>query len=387
MPNAKKWLFGDNFPAIASKEAELSRGLAKNLAPAPNKPRSLTTRFSNPSSSGNDQSKYQNPQLYRQRQKFFVPLGAPTDRRPTPDTPQAVARTDFRPRNFKHCVRLKNSIPLHALSKTSSDYTGSTRISLNSRQRDLKAFRKRSPLSSAIYSGRLLQSFISSPQKGGKHATGHRSQCLKSIHRKPPFPNGTSLKHKNSTKTRSFHDQTRSKGCISVSGSSSRLPKVSSLRLEKSDLSIQGHPLRSEHSTASVHRIAKACGSLSEEKRCSHSDLPRRYSYNRIQNRGNTTVHRNGHEPTRISEIHNQQGKVDPQTNSGVSLSGLHHQLSQCDSKFASRQSNRYPITVSPTADSIKCYSPNHSSKRVHSKRLVQRYGKPPSITTCYKYN
>ena len=34
-----------------------------------------------------------------------------------------------------------------------------------------------------MYSGCLLQSFISSSQKGGKHATGHRSQCLKSIHR------------------------------------------------------------------------------------------------------------------------------------------------------------------------------------------------------------
>ena len=33
LPNAKKWLFGDDFPSIASKEEELSRGLAKNLAP------------------------------------------------------------------------------------------------------------------------------------------------------------------------------------------------------------------------------------------------------------------------------------------------------------------------------------------------------------------
>ena len=32
LPNAKKWLFGDDFPSITSKEAELSRGLAKNLA-------------------------------------------------------------------------------------------------------------------------------------------------------------------------------------------------------------------------------------------------------------------------------------------------------------------------------------------------------------------
>ncbi|CAB3996691.1 Hypothetical predicted protein [Paramuricea clavata] len=33
LPNAQRWLFGDDFPSIASKEAELSRGLAKNLAP------------------------------------------------------------------------------------------------------------------------------------------------------------------------------------------------------------------------------------------------------------------------------------------------------------------------------------------------------------------
>ena len=31
LPNAKKWLFGEEFPAIASKEADLARGLAKNL--------------------------------------------------------------------------------------------------------------------------------------------------------------------------------------------------------------------------------------------------------------------------------------------------------------------------------------------------------------------
>ena len=37
LTNAKRWLFGDDFPSIASKEAELSRGLAKNLAPSGSK--------------------------------------------------------------------------------------------------------------------------------------------------------------------------------------------------------------------------------------------------------------------------------------------------------------------------------------------------------------
>jgi len=32
LPNAKSWLFGDDFPSLASNQAELSRGLMKNLA-------------------------------------------------------------------------------------------------------------------------------------------------------------------------------------------------------------------------------------------------------------------------------------------------------------------------------------------------------------------
>jgi len=37
LPNAKIWLFGDEFPSMASKQAELSRGLTKKLVQqAPN---------------------------------------------------------------------------------------------------------------------------------------------------------------------------------------------------------------------------------------------------------------------------------------------------------------------------------------------------------------
>ena len=40
LPNAKRFLFGEDFPSIASKQAELSRGLAKNLS-NPQKPKQL----------------------------------------------------------------------------------------------------------------------------------------------------------------------------------------------------------------------------------------------------------------------------------------------------------------------------------------------------------
>ncbi|XP_028410226.1 uncharacterized protein LOC114532832 [Dendronephthya gigantea] len=54
LPNARKSLFGEDFPSIASKEAELSRGLAKNLAPSkaadkskPHYPGPRDSRYSN----------------------------------------------------------------------------------------------------------------------------------------------------------------------------------------------------------------------------------------------------------------------------------------------------------------------------------------------------
>lgn len=84
LPNAKSWLFGDDFPSLASKQAELSRGLTKNLAQTTGKsfsrrssqPQSKhrdtfnkyqSTGYSNPSKS---QSNYQGP---RSKNGFFRP--------------------------------------------------------------------------------------------------------------------------------------------------------------------------------------------------------------------------------------------------------------------------------------------------------------------------
>jgi len=63
LPNAKGLLFRDDFPSIASKQADLSRGLAKNLGVAswPAKhPRSGSSRSHNkdePHSKNNNHSK------------------------------------------------------------------------------------------------------------------------------------------------------------------------------------------------------------------------------------------------------------------------------------------------------------------------------------------
>ena len=86
LPNAKSWLFGDDFPSLASKQAELSRGLTKNLAQTSGKSFSRrnnsslsqskhrdtlnkyqSTGYSNPSKS---QSNYQGP---RSKNGLFRP--------------------------------------------------------------------------------------------------------------------------------------------------------------------------------------------------------------------------------------------------------------------------------------------------------------------------
>ena len=54
LPNAKSWLFGDVFPSLASKQAELSRGLTKNLAQTTEK--SFSRRSSQPQSKHRDTS-------------------------------------------------------------------------------------------------------------------------------------------------------------------------------------------------------------------------------------------------------------------------------------------------------------------------------------------
>ena len=61
LPNAKAWLFGDDFPSLTSKKAELSRGLTKNLAQQASKPfpKRTTNSLSKGKYRGEKFSKYQ----------------------------------------------------------------------------------------------------------------------------------------------------------------------------------------------------------------------------------------------------------------------------------------------------------------------------------------
>ena len=104
LPNAK-WLFGDDFPSIASEEAELSRGLAKNLAPKLDK--SKTTYESRDSryvtTSSNNSSiilKTANIKIFGKGKNFFVPPGLNRGSCETPSVHRTMEEHNFRPCGF-----------------------------------------------------------------------------------------------------------------------------------------------------------------------------------------------------------------------------------------------------------------------------------------------
>jgi hypothetical protein len=83
LPNAKKFLVGEDFPSIVSKVEELSRGLAKNLAPVPKfdktKPgyRSRDSRYPTSSNKSQCLSEITDIKIFAKSKNVFVPLGFP----------------------------------------------------------------------------------------------------------------------------------------------------------------------------------------------------------------------------------------------------------------------------------------------------------------------
>ncbi len=226
LPNAKRWLFGDDFPSIASKEAELLRGLAKNLAPSGSKfnvqdPKRQSGNF-NPGNF-NSASKYR---AQTKRDGFFVPPRfAPSGRQIT--TPhQTVAKSDIRPIYSRHYYWFKNSFSFGASSKDTTNFSNLSRVRDINGQGNLETFSKRGNLRSPVHNECFLQPNISSPNEGQRHETGYRSKHTKSIHRTSTFSDGTSLLNKNSSATGLLYNKIGPERCISFSANPSRFTKV-----------------------------------------------------------------------------------------------------------------------------------------------------------------
>ena len=120
LPNAKRLLFGDDFPSIASKQADLSRGLAKNLGAASRpakRPRSghrvLQTR----------RSPLLAPTLSTTTvQKTGVPFVLPNRRQKNRLIHRQLEGNNLRPRHPQYCFRLQNFVALYTSSIYHSSY-------------------------------------------------------------------------------------------------------------------------------------------------------------------------------------------------------------------------------------------------------------------------
>ena len=121
LPNAKRFLFGEDFPSVVSKQAERSHGLGKNLSNAQKPKQSfqksgITKDRQRAETTGNF-SKYQ---INRPKKTIgpFAPTRAPQTK--TQQLLREVERNNFRPRNLTCCVGMSNPFPLCTCSVTCS---------------------------------------------------------------------------------------------------------------------------------------------------------------------------------------------------------------------------------------------------------------------------
>ena len=131
LPNAKSWLFGDDFPSLASKQAELSRGLTKNLVQSTGKcfprcssqPQSKhrdtfnkyqSTGYSNPSTS-------QITKGHVQKRVFFVPLPR-RDASQTLRLHSVLENPHIGPTDPLNCFRLQDKLLQNPFSKICTIY-------------------------------------------------------------------------------------------------------------------------------------------------------------------------------------------------------------------------------------------------------------------------
>lgn len=121
LPNAKRVLFGEDFPSIASKQDDLSRSFAKNLgwASRPSKRRRPSQCLS---PKGKDLLPVPNVNTKVPVQKTGVPFGPPNPRQKNRRTHSQVEGNNLQPSNSQHWVRLQDSVTLRTSSVLSTGY-------------------------------------------------------------------------------------------------------------------------------------------------------------------------------------------------------------------------------------------------------------------------
>ena len=160
LPNAKSWLFGDDFPSLASKQAELSRGLTKNLAQSTTKPfpRRGTSSQSQTRHRGDTFSKYQssgysntfrfqlNHHGSRSKNGPYRPIG---------------------PSDPFNCFRVQDNLFQNPFPKVSSVYPDIGSGGISNFTGSQRVVAERGHREDPLFKRRLLQPPVSVPKKDG----------------------------------------------------------------------------------------------------------------------------------------------------------------------------------------------------------------------------
>ena len=224
--NAKRFLFGEDFPSVASKQAELSRGLAKNVSTVSN----LGNPSRNLASTGTEIAPNPRVPLLSTKQPVQKTFGPFVLTRDTQTKTQPILRKmetyNVRPRNLNSCVRMSNPLPLASLSVTGSSYK---MFRFNS---SLHRLRGKQPPFSGSNKNIPLQSTVFSPKKGRNLSPSNRPESSQQVCGKLSFPNRNYFSQ-NSLKEGGLHDMYIDLKDAFLCSHTRVLPKVPLFSMEK----------------------------------------------------------------------------------------------------------------------------------------------------------
>ena len=382
LPNAKSWLFGDDFPSLGSKQAELSRGLTKNLAQTSGKSFSVrsnsslsqskhrgdtfnkyqSTGCSNPSKS---QSNFQGP-----RSKNGSPPPPPTRRdvRQTLRVHGVLENPNIGPTDSLSCVRLQDKFSQNSFSKVSTIYPKNGSGGTPNIPGSERVIAKRGNTKDPIYQRRFLQPPVSCTQKGRIYASGDRPKFLEQVHCKRAFPDGKPQLPKNVTFTRIFYDKYRFKRCLPFCSRSRIFPKVSSLHLEGNMLPVQSSSIRPVFGPQNFYESIKTCCCIPEEEGHSSPYIPGRLSSFGCNSGGSCEKYSACSDSPSVPWFYNQPQEIITDSNTRDNLPGFPNRLSVHDDITTGRKSQQDPRLLSPSAR----FSKYHIAKSSKFNRPVR---------------
>lgn len=336
-------------PTIASKEADLARGLAKNLGQNGSKNYIKPTDFKT-STGNNSQPSYNKYQSFRGRNKFFRSTAA--------KLPQYLKQWETITSDPEVLAIVKGfnipfrQIPYQNFQPITRTPQGVQPI-LDMEIRNLlaKGAITQIPLSKDGYYSRIFLV----PKKGGGMRPVIDLSSLNNFVENQHFQMENLSSIKTLLKQGEFMTKLDLNDAYLKDAYNSNEPsiaEVSSFHLERQSISIQSPSIWPERSASSVYQTIKTNRSIFKKTRHSSYPVFGRYANYRLLCSRDNAVYSNSDEPACLSGVHYSQGEINNNSNSNHHLSGIHLQFYYKTNKPAARESNKNLDTFPPNFDS-----------------------------------